>query len=817
MRLAGVPLDVLDALHTPRTLEAARSGARARAALEDARRALVAALRASDLDAALRHRVAREAMRGRPLDEVPGLESLDASVSASVDAYHRALAEHRRCEAEEAVALDADQRAMHGRLREVAPHLLGFAPFAAPGLLEAVDHLGAPRPDGRKPPHNACRTVAQYLQRVAAKNDSVSAYGPTSWGVIDPARRGFAIDPVPGIRGRTVFYERWLLERLTEAMNRDDEARLEAAPRASGGVRVEEDCAIVLETGAREPLSELDREVLARCDGRAAAYVLTAAQLEALASLVQRGLAVWRIEAPALDSHGFDVLACEVASWRDGPARRRWSGVFEPLARLKERFGEAGEAGEAGGDRRAVIEQAAEVVRGAGGLQRAVGLPIELPRASRTLYAASNLFGEQCVRETRAVVGGDIAAQLTEDAAPWYDLWQDIHAYASGRVAARLLEVVDLSRPVPLPAYLARLREAGLDLRRDALPRLAAAAFAEIQGAWVSHLAGSAPDARRRTLTEDELSFVRRRFPAERVRDFACPSIDVQLVGAPADRADRADHADHADHADRAVSGDCEVLLAELHGGIALLTHGLVWSCPDRAALGASLSRGSGGVPVAYFGQAGAFLSCHTAIQFASVLPRQFVCVADVRTDPSWRKVPPAEVEVYRSDGPDVRLRSLGGEDLGTLTRTWATSMGTHPFSFTWKPHSPRLYVGRVIVQRETWTVTGDALPAGGSPIARTDALRAATGMPRFVFLRPTPAALPRSGNLGRDKDVKPSLVDLESSLGIEVFVQRLRKYGELEVAEMLPPPDRSPWIEADGRRSFELRMVIEPGIEPGA
>ncbi|HSK00743.1 MAG TPA: hypothetical protein VK932_05855 [Kofleriaceae bacterium] len=787
MRLAGVPLDVLDALHTPRTLEAARSSTRARAALADAVRALVAALRASGTDGARRAHVAWLAMRGKPLDGVPAIDS----VQARADAYHRALAELRRCEAEEAAALDADQRAMHGRLRDAAAHLVGFAPFAAPGLLEAVEAVGAPRADGRRPPRTACRTVAQYLQRVAAKNDSVSAYGPTSWGVVDPARRGLAIDPVPGIQRRTVFYERWLLERLTAAMNRDDEARLETAPRVHGGVRLEDSLAIVLETGAREPLSELDREVLARCDGATAAHALTAAQLEALSSLVRRGLAVWRIEAPALDAHGFDVLARAVAGWRDGPARRRWSDVLEPLARLKARFGEAG------GDRHAVIEQAAEVVRTAGGLQGAGGVPIDLPQASRTLYAASNLFGEQCVRQTGAVLGGDIVAQLTEDAAPWYDLWQDIHAHVSGRVAARLLEVVDLSRPVPLPAYLARLREAGLDLRRDALPRLAAEAFAEVQGAWVSHLAQSAPDARRRTLTADELGFVRRTFPAARLPDFACPSIDVQLVAASADRA---------------APGDFEVLLAELHGGIALLTHGLVWSCPDPAALGASLFRASGGVPVAYYGQAGAFLSCHTAIQFASVMPRQFVCVADARTDPSWRKVPPAQVEVHRSEGPDIRLRSLGGEDLGTITRTWATSMGTHPFSFTWKPHSPRLHVGRVIVQRETWTVTGAELPAGGSPIARTDALRAATGMPRFVFLRPTPAALPRSGNLGRDKDVKPSLVDLESALGIEIFVQRLRKYGELEIAEMLPPPDRSPWIEADGRRSFELRMMIEPG-----
>ena len=40
-----------------------------------------------------------------------------------------------------------------------------------------------------------------------------------------------------------------------------------------------------------------------------------------------------------------------------------------------------------------------------------------------------------------------------------------------------------------------------------------------------------------------------------------------------------------------------------------------------------------------------------------------------------------------------------------------------------------------------------------------------------------------------------------------------MTKYGELELTEMLPAPDRLSWREADGLRSFELRLLLEPPI----
>src|SRR5262249_27286693 len=132
-------------------------------------------------------------------------------------------------------------------------------------------------------------------------------------------------------------------------------------------------------------------------------------------------------------------------------------------------------------------------------------------------------------------------------------------------------------------------------------------------------------------------------------------------------------------------------------------------------------------------------------------------------------------------------------------------------------PHTPRLRCGKVIVQRENWTVTTEELSPGNYTgvsaqlVRAVEKLRAEKNLPRYVYIRPTEQALRRSGAEGRDKDTKPVFVDLESYLSLEIFHRWLTKAGEIEVTEMLPDPDHLLWKEQDGRHSFELRTLIVP------
>jgi hypothetical protein len=127
------------------------------------------------------------------------------------------------------------------------------------------------------------------------------------------------------------------------------------------------------------------------------------------------------------------------------------------------------------------------------------------------------------------------------------------------------------------------------------------------------------------------------------------------------------------------------------------------------------------------------------------------------------------------------------------------------------------LRCGKVIVQRRSWTVTLDEFPAGKyhgisrELLVAVEKLRAARDLPRHIYIRPTEAALRRSGAEGRDKDTKPVYIDLESYLFQEIFYRWLNKAGEIEITEMLPGPEDLLWQEADGRRTFELRTLIVP------
>src|SRR5689334_11823678 len=53
------------------------------------------------------------------------------------------------------------------------------------------------------------RRLLLYLQRVCSKNDTLSEFGPASWGRVDSKTQSLLLDPVPGVMQREVFLERW--------------------------------------------------------------------------------------------------------------------------------------------------------------------------------------------------------------------------------------------------------------------------------------------------------------------------------------------------------------------------------------------------------------------------------------------------------------------------------------------------------------------------------------------------------------------------------------------------------------------------------
>lgn len=691
--------------------------------------------------------------------------------------------------------LDVARRAL---LESAGQLLPAYLVFVAEGLRERLAKQSAfdlaVLPPRKKQDRAHERHLLLYLQRICAKNDSLSEFGPEGWGTIAGEPRALELAPDPGVAARETFLERWAAHGAAAAMNSDPEIRLELSPRFHPNGRLEGNEFVFTETGTTAPLDSRRAEIIRRCDGAAPAY-LFGDEIAALEELASQSMIRWEVEVPALDPHAFDVLVSDVTRWRDGPVRARWLEILQTIAGLPPAFAKSSDA-----DSRAkIMDDARRQLENLGASRAA---------SSRFLYSAANPIGEECFRECHFSIGEELIDEVTTEAEPWIDLWRDNYAFVASRVAAglrALFEKASLQNgSLPLPAFVRHCEMLRMPLTGPALVAFAHMAFQEVKAAFRERMRDR-PDEEEWELTAEDCHFIRHNFQYEKFDEFTYPSADLQLEA----------------HSVEAVArGEYRWILAELHPPVALLHHGFYWSCPDKAALRQALAATVKGRPSFHFGFFAADFTAATAVRQLDALPDSMSFVAPQRGDPGWRIIPPAEVEVYVEEkNGDVCLRTRGSREyLGSFARAWVIPLGFHPFHFGRAPHMPRLRCGRVIVQRRSWTVTLEELGAGDyTGISRdlllaVERLRAAKGWPRHIYIRPSEQALRRSGAEGRDKDTKPVYIDLESYLFLEIFHRWLTKAGELEVSEMLPEPDNLLWREPDGRRSFELRTQIVPG-----
>lgn len=518
------------------------------------------------------------------------------------------------------------------------------------------------------------------------------------------------------------------------------------------------------------------------------AHAITAAINAEPETPLQEQLAV-----PALDPHPFRVLVEDVSKWPDGP-RSRWLPRLEKISDLAADFGRTSDPG----TRRSLMTSARDELNAIAGARK---------ETDRFLYSAANPIGEECFRTCNFSISEELVREVADDATPWIDLWRDSYAFIASRVAAGLRQILEISVPdkrvMPLPEFLKACESARLSLTGPGLVALAHIAFQEVKNAFREQLRPHAGKAEYR-LTPEDCEVVSRKFDYPKFDEYTYPSADLQLAAGSVEAVER---------------GDYQWILAELHPPVALLHHAGYWSCPDKPGLKAALASTTHAQPSFHFGFFAADFTGHTAVRIFDALPELTNFVAPQRASPGWRRVPPAETEVYiDGESGDVRLRRAGTrEPLGSFARAWLIPLGFHPFQFSLAPHTPRLFCGKVVVQRRTWTVTLEEFQNGKfkglSPelVIAVERLRQEKGWPRHIYIRPTEQALRRSGAEGRDKDTKPVYIDLESYLFLEIFYRWLTKAGELEITEMLPDPDHLLWQEEDGRRTFELRTQIVP------
>ena len=804
IRMAGVPFEPLERLATPSTAVAARELISRQADFVRAKAEVEHLLRkpGHGLSEEL-FRVWRKAIRSGEMPPAADPPSRAFAICWEC-ASHVATSESHLTQSLERELSSARFALLESTRKILAPYLV----FAGAGVREVMGELMKDRasdgfvlPPRKKSSRARERHLLLYLQRISAKNDTLSEFGPGGWGTIHEGMPGIRLAPDAGIARRETFLERWTAHGLAAALNADPEIRIELSPRLHPNGRIEGSQFVFSDTAETTQLDPKIIDILLRCNGVTPAY-LFGAEIETLERLAGLNMIRWEIEVPALDPHAFDVLVSDIRDWRDGPARARWLETVELIATLPARFGEAAET-----STRAELMSEAR--------QKLEDLGTARGSSDRFLYSATNPIGEECFRECHFSIDENLLNEVATEAEPWIDLWRDNYAFVASRVAAGLrvlFEKAPLQNgALPLPAFLRHCETLKMRLTGPALVGLAHLAFQEVKAAFRERMQDR-PEAEEWELTADDCHFVRQNFQYEKFDEFTYPSADLQLEASSVEAVAR---------------GEYRWILAELHPPIALLHHGFYWSCPDKAELGRALAQTMNGRPGFHFGFFAADFTATTAVRMLDAVPDLTNFVAPERGDPRWRIIPPSEIEVYLNDkNGDVALRRRGSKEyLGSFARAWVIPLGFHPFHFGRAPHMPRLRCGRVIVQRRSWAVSLEELGAGDYTgvsrdlILAVERLRAAKGWPRHVYIRPSEQALRRSGAEGRDKDTKPVYIDLESYLFLEIFHRWLTKAGELEVTEMLPDPDHLLWQEQDseslreqgGRRSFELRTQIVP------
>jgi hypothetical protein len=277
------------------------------------------------------------------------------------------------------------------------------------------------------------------------------------------------------------------------------------------------------------------------------------------------------------------------------------------------------------------------------------------------------------------------------------------------------------------------------------------------------------------------------------MRAFDTPAPDLQIIAA-----------------DRAAleAGDWQLLLGEIHPDLAIWEHCFLMWCPDPEALAVEY-RETGHASAISFGP-------------TRELGVHILCRAHERSDdwtflrPLWA---PGSDSLSRAEalvdhtGDDLVVRDRQGRARGSLLHQWRVAGNTHRFEWVGTgAHSPRLRVGRVIVQRESWRIEPDqalcraVAEVGPDALLALRALRHDRGWPEEVFVRPE---LPLRHTY--HKDAKPILVDFRNPILLEVLSGWMRRYLRLRVSEMLPAPEHCWLTDGNGRYACELRMVAMP------
>ncbi|WP_437573330.1 lantibiotic dehydratase [Sorangium sp. So ce887] len=644
--------------------------------------------------------------------------------------------------------------------------------------------------------------VASYLQRYAAKNDSIGFFGPVGWGRFGA---GAAVSLAPGrglLATRQVYFEHWGIDALAGRLAEDPALRPHLAPRRMPTVRVD-GTTLFYPIGRRTELPAALARLLGACDGETSARAI-AEELcgepelelsgheevyELLSALAGKHLLVWTLELPPGDPHPERTLR-RLIERVDEPALRA-----EALSALDEM--ERGRSGiaAAAGDAAALDEAMGALEASFARLTATEGV-----RRAGQAYAGRTLVYEDCRRDVELSLGPELLDRLGPplslilQSARWYT-----HA-----VAQRYRDIVRRAYRELLPQATGTA-VGYLELFRRIEPHLAShqaegtatvrEVVDELRARW-ARLLRVAPGERRVERRAAELE--------RAVGDvFAAPH-----PGWPGARFHSPDVLLAARGLDAIRRGEYLLVLGEVHAGWNTFSVPVfIDQHPRPEALFRALEVDLPRVRVAQVEPKEQATRVYQALVSRHDLELEVGSTRSRR--PRAQVLEAGSLVVEETEEGQLVVRDLEGRHrfdiIAFLEGYLLLDSMAHFGLVSPAPHTPRITIDHLVVARETWRCAAGELgfALAEDPIQRFVGARRfamSRGLPRFVFVK-----VP--------EEPKPCYVDLESSVYVESFAKLVRKASAVSISEMLPSLDETWLVDAEGRAyTSELRMVaVDP------
>jgi hypothetical protein len=646
--------------------------------------------------------------------------------------------------------------------------------------------------------------VASYAQRYCAKNDTIGFFGPVGWASFTADSEPIRLQPGRTLlAAREVYFEGWAIDALAETLAKNKQLRPWLAPRRTPFAAIE---GTTLHLPLEKPttLTPKQAAVLQACDGQRIAREIAADLMRDPRSQISSEAELYRI------LEGMQAIG--LVSWTlEVPLESR---PERTLRRLLERIGDETL-------RRPALNALTEMEHARSAVARAAGDPEQLDQALEQLettftqltgagatrsagktYAARTLVYEDCRRDIELELGSAILDALSEPLSLLLlsARWITAQATTAFREAFKQLhaELAHASGSPLVPAldfwFKAQETLSGED------NRIVEGITRAFQERW-SALLALPPGQRQVTYSSAELR----------------PGVEAAFGAAQAGWSLAHYHSPDVMIAARDIAaierGDFLFVMGELHvaentiGAAAFLAQH-----PAPEDLFQAVVQDLPGprlMPVTP--RDWHQLTARTRSALVAPWDYRLLLSKDACGVQKSRAVPIGALLVEPA-GESLTLRSRDGKiqfDIVEALGSLLSKLVANSFRMMRpEPHMPRVMIDRLVAARESWRCAADEIPLSSS---RHDAesflavrrWASNLGMPRFVFVK-------------SPLEVKPSFVDFNSPIFVEMFARLLRRVSEqatpgttIAISEMLPAPDQIWLTDAENRRyTSELRIV---------